>query len=380
MSTSRRLALLVADGKSFLSHRLGLARAARDAGWAVTVILPHCPEVATIRAEGFDVLETIMRRDLRAPWHDLAATWQIAGELRRRRIDVVHNFALKPALVGTLACRLAGCRAVVNTIAGMGYIFINQTLKARLLRGVIVAGFRTLIDRRGTAIIVQNHDDLKAVSGRLVAPERVVLVRGSGVDTEQYVPLPEPQGTPVATLVSRMLWDKGVGELVEAARLLRQRQVPIRIALVGDTDSANPRCIPPAQLEEWQREGIVEWWGYRSDINEVWRNSHIAVLPSYREGLPKALLEAASCGRPAVTTDAPGCRELVEHDCNGLLVPVRESIPLADALEHLARSADDRRRLGAEARRRIENEFADHIVHDRILAIYNGVLGQFRCR
>jgi glycosyltransferase involved in cell wall biosynthesis len=377
MSASRRLALIVADGKSFLSHRLGLARAARDAGWTVTVILPRCAEVARISAEGFEVLETTLTRDLRAPWNDLKAAWQIADALRRRQITVAHNFALKPALIGTLACRLAGCRTVVNTVAGMGYIFINQTLKARLLRTIIVAGFRSLIDRHGTTTIVQNSDDLAAVSGRLVAPERVVLVRGSGVDTEHYEPLPEPSGTPVAALVSRMLWDKGVGELVAAARLLRQRQVPIRIALVGDTDPANPQCIPQEQLEEWHREGIVEYWGFRDNITEVWRTSHIAVLPSYREGLPKALLEAAACARPIVTTDAPGCREMVEDQVSGLLVPVRSVQPLADVLEQLARSPEDRARLGHAARCRVEREFADHIVHDALLAVYDMLLSRY---
>lgn len=374
----RRLAIVVNDGKSFLSHRLGLASAARAAGWDVTVFMPNCPETDRVRAEGFDLVVTRMRRELRAPWEDWAVARQISRELKNRKIDVVHNFTLKSALVGSLACRMAGCRAVVNTVAGLGYIFISQTLKARVLRSIIIAGFRAVIDRRGTATIVQNRDDLGVVSGRLVEAERVVLVRGSGVNTKQFCPLPEPDGTPVAALVARMLWDKGVGELVEAARILRKRQVPIRIALVGDTDPANPRCISPEQLEGWSREGIVEWWGFRSDIAEVWRNSHIAVLPSYREGLPKSLLEAAACARPIITTDAPGCREMVEDGISGLLVPVRTVEPLAEALARLALSPTERVRLGHAARDRVEREFADHIVHDAILSVYSSVLSSAR--
>jgi glycosyltransferase involved in cell wall biosynthesis len=366
--------MLVSDGKSFLSHRLGLARAARDAGWAVTVIMPPCPEVAAARGEGFEVVESPMRRDLRAPWEDLRAAWQIASVLRRCGADVVHNFALKPALVGTLACRIARIRTVVNTVAGMGYIFINQGLKARVLRTVIVAGFRALIDRAGTAVIVQNRDDHAAVAGPLVHAERVVLVRGSGVDVGHYTPQPEPGGTPVAALVARMLWDKGVGELVEASRLLRQRGIPLRIALVGDTDPANPRCIPPEQLAAWQREGVIEWWGFRADVRAVWGECHIAVLPSYREGLPKALLEAAACGRPLVTTDVPGCREMVTDQVDGLLVPARQAAPLADALERLARSESERQRLGTAARRRVETELCDSVVHDAILGLYQQLL------
>lgn len=371
---NRTIALIAGEDWHFLSHRLELALAARDAGYTVVVIVPPGKRTADIRAHGF-VVETIpISRNLTGLWHDLAAIWRTARTCRRHKVELIHGFALKPILVAALAARLAGVPALVATISGMGYLFISRSAKARLLRHAVLALFRFLLARPRTAVIVQNQDDLEAVTTSIATRRQTHLVRGSGVNPAQWPLMPEPAAQPpLAVLPARMLWDKGVGELVEAARLLRQRQVPIRIALVGDTDSGNPRAIPSAQLESWAAEGLVEWWGHRADMVSVWSNAHIAVLPSYREGLPKALLEAASCGRAAVTTDVPGCRELVEHEANGLLVPMREAAPLADALERLARSPDLRQRLGAEARRRVETQFASPLVHRMILDVYDSV-------
>lgn len=372
---SRTIALIAGEDWHFLSHRLGLALAARDAGYTVVVIVPPGKRTDEIRAHGL-VVETVpISRNLGGLWRDLAAVARIAHICRSHGVSLIHGFALKPILVGALAARLARVPALVATVSGMGYVFINRTLKARLLRTGILTVFRLLLARRGTAVIVQNQDDRTAVTGTIATAEQVHLVRGSGVDPQAWPVQPEPdEMPPLAVLPARMLWDKGVGELVEAARLLKARGVPIRIALAGDIDPANPRSIPPAQLEAWAADGLVEWWGHQADMVAVWARAHIAVLPSYREGLPKALLEAAACGRPAVTTDAPGCREMVEDGRNGVLVPVRAAAPLADALERLARSDAERRRMGDEARRRVETEFAAAIVHERIIGVYRALL------
>lgn len=374
---SATIALIAGEDWHFLSHRLGLALAARESGLNVVVIVPPGQRTDEIRAHGLIVETVPISRNLGGVWRDLAAVWRVARVCRRHRVALIHAFALKPILVGALAARLCGVAALTATISGMGYIFINSSAKARLLRAFVLGVFRLLLGRRGTAVIVQNKDDFAAVTSTIATPGQTHLIRGSGVDPQAWPPLPEPDGEPpLAVLPARMLWDKGVGELVEAARLLKARAVPIRLALAGDSDPGNPRCIPPDQLHAWAAEGLVEWWGHQADMVSVWARAHIAVLPSYREGLPKALLEAAACGRPAVTTDVPGCRELVEHEANGLLVPVRAAAPLADALERLARSPDLRRQLGAEARRRVETEFADHIVHDRIIGLYRTLLGK----
>lgn len=373
---SRTIALIAGEDWHFLSHRLGLALAARDAGLTVVVIVPPGKRTDEIRAHGLTVETVPISRNMGGIWRDLAAVWRVAQVCRRHRVALVHAFALKPILVGALAARLAGIPALTATISGMGYIFINSSAKARLLRAFVLGAFRLLLDRPGTAVIVQNKDDFAAVTSTIAKRQRTHLIAGSGVDPQAWPLLPEPDAQPpLAVLPARMLWDKGVGELVEAARLLKARNVPIRLALAGDSDPGNPRCIPLDQLRAWAAEGLVEWWGHQTDMLSVWARAHIAVLPSYREGLPKALLEAASCGRPAVTTDVPGCRELVEHEANGLLVRVREAAPLADALERLACSPEERRRLGAEARRRVETTFADRIVHEQIIGLYRTQLG-----
>lgn len=373
-SPARRLGLLVGQDWSFLSHRLGLAKAARDAGYDVTVIAPPGDSAQAIRDLGFRLKHVPFSRNLGTPLTDMLAIGRMAALCRELQLDVLHNFALKPALIGGLGGLLAGVPAVVSTVAGLGYMFINDSLKTRVLRQVVTSGLRATMSRRGCRMIVQNRDDQAMVAGGVCPADKVRLVRGSGVDIVQFAPTPEPEGVPVAVLPARMLWDKGVGELVEAARRLKAEGPPIRIALVGGPDAANPRNIDSQQLQAWHDEGIVEYWGHSSDMPSVWARAHIAVLPSYREGLPKALLEAAACGRPLITTDVPGCRELVEDNVNGLLVPVRESAGLAAALGRLARSPEERRRLGAEARRQVEAELSDTAIQSAILSVYDEAL------
>jgi glycosyltransferase involved in cell wall biosynthesis len=234
-----------------------------------------------------------------------------------------------------------------------------------------------VLNRPNAHLIMQNPDDLELLRRRgLLRHDRVVLIRGSGVDTARFRPMPEPAGVPAAVLVGRMLSDKGVHELVGAARLLRHRGVPLEVRLVGPPDPHNPSSIPAATLRAWHAEGIVRWLGPQGDAAAVWRDAHIAVLPSYREGLPKALLEAAACGRPLVATEVPGCREVVRDGETGLSVPVRDAVALADALERLAGDPALRRRLGANARRLVEAAFAEPTVVRETLRLYARLLGR----
>lgn len=304
------------------------------------------------------------------PLHDLGTLRELLGIYRRERPDLVHHVALKPTLYGALCACLTGIPAVVNALAGLGYLFSSATLKARLLRPFARLGLRALVNRRNSQTILQNPDDIALFQTELGArPDRLALIRGSGVDTTRFRPHPPPDGTPVAVCVSRMLWDKGINELVEAARLLHRRGTNIKIRLVGPTDE-NPASIPQATLDHWRTEGIVDLAGPTSDIPGEYARAHIAVLPSYREGLPKSLLEAAACGRAMVATDVPGCREICRENETGLLVPARSVEPLADALERLAGDAGLRNRLGARARQVAESEFAEEVVVAETLALY----------
>ena len=227
------LLFLITEDWSFWLHRLSTARAAREAGWDVAIATRVAAHGDRIRSEGFRLIPIGMRRRSLAPWRELATIFELIRLYRRERPDLVHHVAMKPVIYGSLAARIAGLPAVVNALTGMGYVFTSRELKARLLRPMIRLAFHWLLDRPNSRLIVQNSDDAAALAGTMVAKERVALIRGSGVDTEAFTPSDEPEGTPVAVMVSRMLRDKGVMELVAAARLLQRRAVPLRVVLVG---------------------------------------------------------------------------------------------------------------------------------------------------
>ncbi len=278
---------------------------------------------------------------------------------------------MKPVLEGGIAAWIADVPAIVNALTGLGAVFIGRSLTMRLLRPAIRLILRVALDHPRSRLVMQNQDDLDLMLRKgLVSPDRTILIPGSGVDIARFAPSPEPPGPVTVAIVARMLWDKGVGELVEAARLLKQRGVPVRVRLVGPRDDHNPAAIPAATLEGWVREGIVEWPGEVKDIAQLWRDTTIAVLPSYREGLPKSLLESAASGRPMVATDVPGCREVVRHGETGLLVPPRDPGALADALQTLAGDADLRQRYGAAARRLAEERFSDTAIARAMVRLY----------
>jgi glycosyltransferase involved in cell wall biosynthesis len=375
-----RLLFLVTEDWYFCSHRLPIARAARDAGFAVTVATRVAAHGEAIRAEGFDLVPLRMERANSNPLREIAALAEIIRVYRRVRPDIVHHVAVKPALVGSLAARLARVPRVVNAIAGLGFVYASRSLKARILRPCISLGFRVLLNGRRSRVIVQNPDDRRLlIENRLVAPERLTVIKGSGVDLAHFHPAPEPAvgpaAPPVAALVSRMIWDKGIGVLVEAARLLKARGVALEIVLAGRPDPQNPVSIAEDQLRAWHDEGIVEWVGFCDDVAGLWARSHIAVLPSwYGEGVPKSLLEAAASARPLVAADGPGLREVVQNGATGILVPPRDAGALADALQRLAEDAALRRRLGQAARALAEREFGEDTVIQETLAVYRSLL------
>lgn len=370
----RTLLFLVSEDWYFCSHRLPIARAAKAAGAKVAVACRVRDHGDLIRKEGFDLFPIGLNRSGRNPLADLGTILALRKLYRQVRPDIVHQVALKPVLYGSIAAWLAGVPHVVNAMAGLGFVFISKGLFASLIRPVLATAFRVLLYRANSRLILQNGDDSALFQSRIgVRADRIAIIRGSGVDTNAFTPTPEPPGAVIASCVSRMLWDKGIGELVEAARLLRQRGVDITIRLVGPTDD-NPAAIPAQTLADWSREGVVEIAGPSKDIAGIYADSHLAVLPSYREGLPKSLLEAAACGLPMIATDVPGCREVCRDGETGLLVPLQQAVPLADALERLAADPSLRRTLGAAARIAAETEFAEPVITGQTLALYESML------
>lgn len=367
----RKLLFLVTEDWYFCSHRLPPARAAKADGYDVVVATRVDLRGAEITAEGFKLVSIRLRRSSWNPFRELAAIAEIAQIYLRERPDIVHHVGLKPVLYGSLAALLLRRPAVVNALAGMGFLFTSRSRTASVLRFAVSRIFRVLLNVGRSLLILQNPDDAAMlVSAGLVVPSRIRLIRGSGVDIERFVPTPEPGGSPVVMLPSRMLWDKGVGEFVAAAGALRARGVVARFVLVGDGDVDNPASISDAQLKAWHDSGLMECWGRCEDMPTALRQAHIVCLPSYREGLPKVLLEAAACARALVATDAPGCREIVRHGQNGLLVPLRDAPTLADAIERLLGDPALRLRFGQKGRQMVESEFSEAKVAQETLGVY----------
>lgn len=370
-----KLLFLVTEDWYFVSHRMPLAVAARQAGYEVTVVTRVGEHTQTIRNAGLRLITIVLSRRGKNPFSELLLVARLLAIYRRERPDIVHHVAMKPMLYGSLAARLAGVRHVVNAMAGRGWLFTSRSWLAGVLgRGVSFA-FRKLLNRG--VVIVQNPDDMEWLVNVGVESDRVHLIRGSGVDVNQFSFTREPKGEPVVVLASRMIWDKGIGEFVAAARNLKQRGIAARFVLVGNPDTANNASIPRGCLEAWHAEGVIEWWGHRNDMAQVFAQSHLVCLPSYyREGVPKVLLEAAACGRAIVTTDMPGCREIVSHGDNGLLVPPRNEAALADALQALLQDPERRSRMGARGRERAVEEFSLDKVVAETLTLYREILSQ----
>ena len=370
-----KILFFVTEDWYFCTHRLTLAIAAKQAGHEVVVLSRVKLHGDLIRSHGLTLEHLEFSRRDRNPFKEFFLLLRLAAIYRRLRPDLAHHVALKPVLYGSAAAWLCGLPRVVNAITGLGYVFASRHLRARLLRPWIRLACRLLLNRGASRVIVQNPDDRALLlSQGVVTPERITLIRGAGVETDVFSPQPESDKVPLVILPARLLWDKGVGEFVAAARMLLGSGVNVRFALIGDPDPENPSAVSDGQVQAWVREGVVEWWGRRDDMPVVYAQSHIVCLPSYREGLPKSLLEAAACGRPIVTTDAPGCREIVRHEQNGLLVPVRDARALVTALARLIGDAPLRKRMGQRGREIALAEFSSDKVVEQTLSLYREVL------
>jgi glycosyltransferase involved in cell wall biosynthesis len=355
----------------FISHRLGIARAARDSGYDVHIACGLTGREGELRAEGFTVHPLRMERGTTDGSGQLRAARDIAAVIRAIRPGIVHLITIKPVLIGGAVARLLKVPKVVAAISGLGFVFIAKGASAMLRRRAISLMYRFALSKRNVRVIFQNQDDRALISALAgVAPRQVRMIRGSGVDLQRLMPQSLPEGRFCAVLAARLLIDKGVREFVAAARTLRERGVDARFILAGDLDPHNPACIPADEAEAWRSEGMVELPGHVADIGALFAQAHTVVLPSYREGMPLVLLEAAACGRAVITSDVPGCREAIEPGVSGLLVPVRESAGLADAMETLARDPARCAEMGRQGRLLAERAFSIDQVIARHLEIY----------
>lgn len=370
--TRARLLFAVNDSAFFVSHRLPVALAALRAGLEVHLTALDTGAVDVIRHHGIvyhplplDRTGTNLLRDA----HSFIHLWRLVGQLRP---TIIHLITIKPVIYGSLIARWRRVPALVCTISGLGLVFGEENEGRRTLRALVHRLYRVALAHPRARVIFQNPDDLAYfLDVGLLAPERAVLIRGSGVDMSVFAPRPEPLEPPVVILPARLLWAKGVGDFVEAARRLRAAGVEARFVLAGLPVIHHRAGVPQATIEAWAREGTIEWWGYRTDMPEVYAQSHIVCLPSYyREGVPRALIEAAACGRAIVTTDMPGCREVVRHGENGLLVPPRDPEALAAALREVIDDPTRRAAMGRAGRDRAVREFSIGRVVEQTMGVY----------
>ncbi len=374
-SPAPRLIYLVTEDWYFISHRLPMARAAREAGFEVHVATRIDRHGAAIEAEGFRLHPIRWRRGSFDPRDLFQVVREVRQLYRALKPDLAHHVALPAIVVGSLAA-IGLPVACLNAMTGLGTLFISDHLKVRSVRTALRPALRALLNRAGAAVLVQNVDDRIVVESLGVDPARIALIPGSGVDTDAITPSPEPAGGLTIAFVGRLVEAKGIRTLVEAHRLLYARGHNVKLIIAGVPDPGNPSAIPAAEIEEWSGEANVHCIGYVEDIRTLWASAHIAVLPSRREGLPLSLLEAAACGRPLVATDVPGCRAIARPDFNAILVPIGDVEALARAIERLRRDPELRRHFGTASRTLVEREFSAHRIGKDIVALYRRLLQQ----
>lgn len=375
MNARPRLLFLITEDWYFWSHRLDLARAARDAGFEVSIATRVTDHGELIKREGFQLYPLRLERRSRHPLADFVAIWELIRLYQKVQPQLVHQVAMKPILYGSLAAWVAGIPAVINAFAGLGYAFTDQERRGGMLRFFLLHALKVAIRLSRSVAVFQNSEDRSYLVGKgVVRPERARIIAGSGVDTDRFVPGAPAAGAPVVLLASRMLWDKGVADFVRAAQLVKRQGIQARFVLVGRCDPHNPAAIPPSRLHAWVENGDIEWWGHRDDMPAVLASASLVVLPSFREGLPKVLLEASACGKPVIATDVPGCRAVVRHQSNGLLVPPRDPSALADAIVSLLADADRRSAMGQAGRDMVARDYSVSKIAGATLALYRELL------
>lgn len=368
-----KILYFVTEDHFFYSHRLPIARAAKKAGYEIIVVTRITQFQEKIEAEGFKVIPINLIRSSLNPLKEIKIIYKLINILNTHKPNIIHNIAIKPIVYGTIAANFAKIPTIVNAFTGLGHIYTSDTYKAKLLRAFITKMLKRLFSNKKVQGIVQNSEDRNFfVKEKIISNTQLTLIPGSGVNINHFTPAPEPSGKIVVTYIGRILWDKGIRELVSAAQLILKQRSDIIFRLIGETDPHNPSSVPLSNLKQWEQQGI-EWLGYQENVVDWIHHSHMIVLPSYREGLPKVLLEANACAKPVITTDAPGCYELVTHEINGLIVSKKDVQSLQKAILKLADNADLRKQYGQAGREIVEKKYQEEYIVQQTLSLYHAI-------
>jgi glycosyltransferase involved in cell wall biosynthesis len=372
-----RVLFVITEDWFFHSHFLDRAKYIAASGGTVGVATRFSIHKDELKDLGFELFPVNFSRRGLNPISEILTALKIRKIVRRFKPDIAHNVALKPVVTGTFGELLGRQGVVINALVGMGYIFTSTDTRASVVKPFLSRILKSLLRSKPVHVVIENPDDLNSlVDDGFVRQSQISLIRGAGVDLNAFPSHPEVVGPVVVTLVSRILRDKGVMEFIDAASQLLTRVPEVVFQIVGEPDLGNPSAIPQSEIDSWKSLPNVKYLGRRSDIADILKDSHIVCLPSYREGLPKSLLEALSCGRPIITTDVPGCREVCNDGVNGLLIPARDSSALSHAIEKLAINPELRQTMGRAGRVRAESEFSNEIVCAKTLDLYRRLMSQ----
>jgi len=374
----KKILFIISEDSYFLSHRLNLVKAAQSEGYEVGLLCNFSRHKKTLDEMNIETFDWDINRSSFNPLKELKSFFQIYTVLKSYKADIVHTVSLKPVVYSGLISRLFIPSNHTFALGGLGYVFNSPKLKAKILKILISKLLSYIFRAQNSLLIIQNIDDCNSLLDlNIIDPQKIRLVRGAGVNTSLYSPTEvekELDNIPLVILPSRLLWDKGIREFVDSAKILKDKGIQARFAVVGDQDDLNPECVDLSQIEAWKSKGYVEFWGFRDDMPNIYKMASIVCLPSYREGLPKSLLEAASCGIPLVAFDVPGCREIVIEGVNGFLVPEVNAELLSKSLEELIEDRIKRRVMGKAGRKLVLKEFSDDIVINKTKDVWKEVL------
>ena len=371
-----RILFIISEDWYFVSHRLYLAKVAINSGYKVALLSHFTNHREIIEAEGIKTIAWPLNRSSRNLYKEIEAIKSIVSTIRQFKPSMIHSVAMKPVIYSAIACNLSGLKSRIFALAGLGFVFTSSKRSAKILRPFLKVIFSLLFKGKKTKLILQNPDDQRQLlSEGVINPKNIRLIRGAGVDTKTFSFKTIPSNMPIIILPSRMLWAKGIQDFVDCAIEINKKVKKARFVLVGTPDIQNPDAISKVRLKKWNEEGVIEWWGHQSDMVIVYHQSTIVCLPTtYGEGLPKSLLEAASCGRPIVTYDVPGCREIVIDGYNGFLVKAKRVDDLISAISNLL---DDRElciKMGKNGRKLVEKYFTQEKIAQETMAVWEELL------
>ena len=361
MNKNIKLLILINDLSFFYSHRLPIAIASKKEGFDVVIGYGELggADPKILKSEGINLKHVPMLRGRFNIFNDLKTFFNIWSFFKKEKPDIVHLVTIKPYLYGGIISRLAGIKSTVSAVTGLGSLFLQDNLSNKIIRLILFPIFKTAFNHTNQKIILQNNDDANfLIKWGVLSTNKIKIIKGSGVNLNNFTELEEKSGLPTVCLASRLLKDKGIYDFISAAKIIKDRKINVKFLIAGNLDLMNPSGLNINDLKRIKEENYVEVVGYERNIANLYSRSHIICLPSYREGLPKSLVEAAAAGRAVVTTDVPGCRDAIIVNKTGLLVPLKNPKKLADAIQFLIENPQQRIAMGKAGRILAEKEFS----------------------